>query len=185
MVKADVVGPVTAPTPFRPPVLVDHFSSAIFASAHGPPMTLQLSDAYSLSQLDQAKSAARAQGKPLGFVMVWGQFFGVQGDPRGQASVDALVHFYQAFHSQLILVFVRHETELGSIPPAVNKGFMGPDEGGYAPNMAVTDATATEFIVEVPYRHLDGNGRDPIFNAAGRVIDQWLAYHPGALAGGE
>jgi hypothetical protein len=48
--------------------------------------------------------------------------------------------------------------------------------------MAVTDANVTELIVEIPYKHLDGNGRERIFAAGGRKIDEWLASHPDAIA---
>lgn len=81
----------------------------------------------------------------------------------------------------MVLVFVRHETELGKVPAAVNKGFRGPDEGGFAPNMAVTDATATEFIVEIPTRGKDGPGRDPQFAAGAEKINAWMDTHPDAL----
>jgi hypothetical protein len=148
----------------------------------GPSQTLHLDSAFSLSQLEQAKATAQAQKKPLGFIMVWGQFFDHQADPRSDSSNSALVHFYQVFNQNLVLVFVRHETELGMVPDAVKRGFFGPDEGGYAPNMAVTDATATEFIVEIPFRHLDGPGRDQLFAAGCAKIDQWLATHPNAVA---
>jgi hypothetical protein len=163
-------------------VVIDRFTDPINAAMNGLSMTLHLSDAYSLSQLDQAKQEAQAERKPLGFIMVWGQFFDHEADPRSKGSDSALVHFYEVFHQNLVLVFVRHETELGMVPAAVRRGFRGPDEGGFAPNMAVTDATAREFIVEIPYRGLDGSGRDELFAAGGRTIDQWLAIHPDALA---
>lgn len=172
--------PVLALRP-RPVQVLDRFSGPLFAAMHGPSMTLSLNSAFSLSQLDQAKAKAQAEKKPLGFLMVWGQFFDREADPRSNGSDSALVHFYQVFNQQLVLVFVRHETELGSVPRAVMRGFRGPDEGGYAPNMAVTDATATEFIVEIPFRDLDGAGRDALFAAGGRQIDQWLATHPDAV----
>ncbi len=47
--------------------------------------------------------------------------------------------------------------------------------------MAVTDATCTEFIVEIPYRYLDGAGRAELFAKGGLKIDQWLANHPDAV----
>lgn len=177
--------PAAQPRPVRlaprPAPVIDRFSGPLFAALHGPSMRLELSSAFSLAQLDQAKAAAQAQKKPLGFLMVWGQFFDREADPRGKGSNEALVHFYEAFHQNLVLVFVRHESELGLVPPAVAKGFNGPDEGGYAPNMAVTDATATEFIVEIPFRALDGAGRDPLFAEGAAKIDVWLATHPDAL----
>ena len=189
--KTELVQPPGAPLPavvspfpraLPRPVVVDRFSGPLFAASHGGSMTLRLDSAFSLAQLEQAKEKARAERKPLGFLMVWGQFFGHEADPRDKGSDSALVHFYEAFHQNLVLVFVRHETELGQVPEAVKKGFFGPNEGGFAPNMAVVDATATEFITEIPFRGLDGNGRDPLFAAGGREIDQWLATHPAAMA---
>ena len=164
------------------PVVIDHFTSPLLAAMNGPGLTLHLNDAFSLAQLDQAEATAQAQKKPLGFLMVWGQFFDKDPeDSRGQDSISALVHFYEGFNQGLVLVFVRHESELGLVPAAVHQGFGGPDEGGYAPNMAVTDATAKEFIVEIPYRDLDGPGRDPLFAAGAQKIDAWLATHPDAV----
>jgi len=176
-----VATPPPAPTP--PPEVVDRFSSRLMAAMTSDrTMTLRESDAFKLSELDQAKERAKEEKKPLGFVMVWGQFFGRESSALDNSSVSALVHFYEVFHDDLVLVFVRHETELGLVPPAVKQGFMGPDEGGYAPNMAVTDATASEFIVEIPYKNMDQSGRNELFKAGGDKIDQWLATHPDAVA---
>jgi hypothetical protein len=190
VVNAELAGqPVTgsapvirrrAPTP--PPVVVDRFSQDLYNSINGSPMTLHLGDAYSLAQLEDAKARARSEKKPLGFVMVWGQFFDHEADPRGGGSDSALVHFYEAFNNQIILVFVRHESELNDVPQAVKRGFFGADEGGYAPNMAVTDASASEFIVEIPFRDALAVQRDQIFAQGAWKIDQWLATHPDAMA---
>jgi hypothetical protein len=174
-------GQSSQPAATKPPVVIDHFTSALQAAMNGPEMTMAENNAYSLSQLEQAKQEAQQQHKPLGFLMVWGQFFGQPADTRGNDSVSALVHFYQVFHQNLVFVFVRHETELQMVPDAVKKGFFGMEEGGYAPNMAVTDATATDFITEIPYKHLDGAGRDEVFAVGARKIDQWLATHPNAM----
>jgi hypothetical protein len=168
------------PTP--PQQVTDRFSAPILAAEHGPAMTLELSNAFSLDQLDQAKAKAQAEKKPLGFIMVLAQFFDHQVDPRAKGSDSALVHFYEVFNKDLVLVFIRHENELPLAPDAVKQGFTGPDEGGYAPNMAVVDATATELITEIPFRGLDGPGRDELFAAGGKKIDQWLATHPDAVA---
>jgi hypothetical protein len=164
------------------PVVIDHFSAPIQAAMNGPEMTIEPNNAYSLSQLDQAKQEAQLEHKPLGFIMVWAPFFDQAAGPRDNGSVSALVHFYEVFHQNVVLVFVRHESELPFVPPAVKQGYGGPDEGGYAPNMAVTDATATEFIVEIPFKNLDGPGRDQLFAAGGKKIDQWLSTHPSAMA---
>ncbi len=151
-----------------------------------PPMSLKASDAFSLSQLEQAKAKAREERKPLGFLMVWGQFFGPSSGTRAGGSVPALVHFYRAFNKSLVLVFVRHETELDAVPAAVKQGFQGPDEGGYAPNMAVVDATATEFLTEIPMAVnnviLPPDQRDAAFSAGAQKIATWLVDHPSACA---
>jgi len=116
--------------------------------------------------------------------MVWGSQFGEDIDTRSRGSASALAHFYRAFNNNLVLVFVRHETELDSVPAAVKQGFSSPDEGGWSPNMAVVDATASEFIVEIPMGGKDAKGemRDQVFAAGAAKIDQWLATHPFAVA---
>jgi hypothetical protein len=171
-----------APISVRPAPVIDRFSGPLFSAMHGGSMALHWSSAFSLSELEQAKAKAQAERKPLGFIMVWGQFFDHEADMRSKGSDSALMQFYAVFHQNLVLVFVRHETELSLVPRAVMKGFRGPDEGGFAPNMAVVDATATEFIVEIPCRGLDCSGRDELFAAGGRQIDQWLATHPDAVS---
>lgn len=159
-------------------------AQALNAAKSAPQTTLKLTDAFSLSQIEQAKAKAQAERKPLGFVMVWGQFFDKKASTRGRGSEAALAHFYHAFKDTLVLVFVRHENELGLVPDAVKKGFNGPDEGGFAPNMAVVDATASEFIVEIPMGggSSDGPKRDEVFRTLTPKIDQWLASHPTASA---
>jgi len=172
---------VAPPNPGSPPASV---AAGVAAAKDAAPIALLPDSAFSLSQLDDAKAKARAERKPLGFVMVWGQFFGKRSDPRAKGSAPAFAHFYRAFSNSLVLVFVLHESELNDVPGAVQQGFSGPDEGGYAPNMAVVDATASHFIVEIPMGGAKGDGvkRDQIFAAGAAKIDQWLAAHPTATA---
>ncbi len=51
------------------------------------------------------------------------------------------------------------------MPDAVKTGFNGPEEGGFAPNMAVVTADYSQFVCEIPYGGKDSNGaiRDQIF----------------------
>jgi len=170
-----------APTPV--PVVGTRIRAGVNSARMSSTLTVQLSSAFSLSQLEAAKAKAVAERKPLGFIMVWGEHFGRQTDTRSKGSISALAHFYRAFNNNLVLVYVRHENELGLVPDAVKQGFTGPDEGGWAPNMAVVDATASEFIVEIPYGGSDSVGsiRDQVFSAGAEKIDQWLATHPLAI----
>lgn len=171
-------------TPASAPQVVDHFSSALSAAKSASPREMHLNDAFGLGDLEKAKAKAIREKKPLGFIMVWetkGDFFNYSADTRDKYGPSALQHFYKGFNSNVVLVFVRHEDELGLVPAAVSQGFSGPDEGGYAPNMAVTDATATEFIVEIPARGLEGLSRDTIFAEGAKKIDLWLSTHSDAV----
>ena len=80
-------------------------------------------------------------------------------------SNSGLAHFYDVFHDNLVLVFVRHESELDKVPDAVKLGFGGPEEGGYAPNMAVVTADCSQYICEIPYggKNSTGQIREQIF----------------------
>lgn len=169
-----------AVAPPSPPPTV---ASEVAAAKTAAPITIDPDNAFSLSQLDEAKAKAQAEKKPLGFVMVWSEFFGKKADPRDKGSLAAFAHFYHAFHKCLVLVFVRHENELRDVPSPVEQGFTSPAEGGYAPNMAVVDASASQLIIEVPMggAKADGAKRDRVFAGAAERIDKWLAAHPDAL----
>ena len=97
----------------------------------------------------------------------------------GDYSDNALAHFYDVFHDNMVLVFVRHEDELGKVPPAVSQGLGGPDEGGYAPSMAVVTADCSHFICEVPYGKKDFAGREQVFRQRITVINKFLAANGG------
>ena len=75
-----------------------------------------------------------------------------------------------------MLVFVRHESELGLVPDAVKQGFNGPEEGGFAPNMAVVTADCAQFVCEIPYGGDQSNGpiREQIFRQKIVVIKQFI-----------
>src|ERR1700685_3409431 len=107
---------------------------------------------FSLDNLEAAKKKAKDEKKMLGFIMEWDSML-VPAYPMGQGGSDSgLAHFYDVFHDNLVLVFVRHENELDKVPDAVKLGFGGPEEGGYAPNMAVVTADCSQFICEIPFR---------------------------------
>jgi hypothetical protein len=178
---------ITAPAPnaaAQPIALSDRFSAGIEAAKNAPNRAVQAGDAFSLDQLEQAKAKAQREQKPLGFIMMWGQMLDAPASTRLTGGNSALLHFCEAFKDSLVLVFVRHETELQKVPKAVSAGYSSPDEGGVAPNMAVVDSTARELIVEIPCGGFKGTGadRDAIFQAAGAKIQQWLSYHPAATA---
>ena len=87
----------------------------------------------------------------------------------------ALAQFYEVFNGNLVLVFVRHEAELDKVPDAVKTGFQGPEEGGFAPNMAVVTADCSKFVCEIPYGGKDSDGviRERIFRDKIAVIKKF------------
>ncbi|HXB59001.1 MAG TPA: hypothetical protein VNU95_05535 [Candidatus Acidoferrales bacterium] len=127
--------------------------------------------AFSLDDLEAAKKKAKDEHKMLGFIMEWDTLF-IPSRPMGQGSNSGLVHFYDVFHDGLVLVFVRHESELDKVPGAVKQGFFGPDEGGFAPNMAVVTADCSQFVCEIPFGGNDSDGsiREKIFREKISVI---------------
>ncbi len=130
--------------------------------------------AFSLDQLDAAKKKAKDEKKLIGFVMVWDSFY-IPSHPMGPGSNGALAHFYDVFHNNLVLVFVRHEDELDKVPDAVKQGFSGPEEGGYAPNMAVVSTDCSQFVCEIPEGGKESNGqiREKIFREKIAVIKEF------------
>ena len=120
--------------------------------------------AFSLDNLEAAKKKAKAEKKMLGFIMEWDDMF-TSAYPMEGGSNSGLAHFYDVFHDNLVLVFVRHESELDKVPDAVKLGFGGPEEGGYAPNMAVVTADCSQYICEIPYggKNSTGQIREQIF----------------------
>jgi hypothetical protein len=142
----------------------DPFELGMAAARQNVRVQLSKSMAFSLDQLDLAKKKAQAEGKMIGFIMEWDEFF-IPSRPLERGSNSALVHFYEVFNNGLVLVFVRHESELGNVPDAVKQGFFGPEEGGFAPNMAVVTADCAKFVCEIPFGGKESNGgvREQIF----------------------
>ena len=154
-----------------------HYDAYELALAHArqnQPVALSKNLAFSLDNLEAAKKKAKDEKKLIGFVMVWDSFF-VPSHPMGPGSNGAMAHFYEVFHGNLVLVFVRHESELGKVPDAVKQGFSGPEEGGYAPNMAVVSADCSQFVCEIPEGGKESNGqiREKIFREKIAVIKKF------------
>jgi hypothetical protein len=142
----------------------DPYEEGFYIARQNRPMILGLNRAFRLADLEAAKKKAKAEKKLIGFIMVWDSFFG-QFQPMEQGGGNDLAGFYTVFNKALVLVFVRHESELDKVPDAVKKGFFGPDEGGWAPNMAVVTEDCSQFICEIPLGGKGSNGmiREQIF----------------------
>jgi hypothetical protein len=157
----------------------DPFEEGLYNARANNPISLSLNSAYRLSSLEAAKKKAQAENKLLGFIMVWDVMFR-PARPMGTGGPDGLAGFYTVFNNALVLVFVRHEDELDKVPDAVKKGFFGPEEGGWAPNMAVVTADCSQFVCEIPLggEHSTGAVREPIFRAKIAVIKKFLENPP-------
>ena len=149
----------------------DPFEMGLMAARQTPMVYLTKKVAFSLDQLEAAKAKAKAEKKMIGFIMEWDSLL-VPARPMGGAGSDSgLAHFYVAFKDSLVLVFVRHEDELGKVPDAVKQGFNGPEEGGFAPNMAVVTADCSQFICEIPF----GGGKDSTWQMREKVFREKIA----------
>ena len=153
----------------------DPFEEGFYIARNNKPITLGLNSAFRLSNLEAAKKKAKAEGKLLGFIMVWDSMFG-PSYPMGIAGANSLAGFYTVFNKGMVLVFVRHEDELDKVPDAVKQGFFGPEEGGWAPNMAVVTEDCSQFICEIPLGGKESNGtiREQIFRKRIAEIRKFL-----------
>ncbi|MDR3457558.1 MAG: hypothetical protein P4N60_08940 [Verrucomicrobiae bacterium] len=161
----------------------DPYEMGLLAARQVPLVNLTKKLAFSLDQLEAAKAKAKAEKKLLGFIMEWDSMLPPAQPMGDDGSNSGLAHFYAAFKDSMVLVFVRHEDELGKVPDAVKQGFNGPDEGGFAPNMAVVTADCSQFICEIPY----GGGkastwqtREKVFREKIAVIKKFTAAQAGA-----
>jgi hypothetical protein len=153
----------------------DPFEEGLYIARQNRPMNLNLNNAYRLANLEEAKKKAQAEHKMLGFIMVWDVMF-QPSQPMGSGGPNDLAGFYAVFNKALVLVFVRHENELDKVPDAVKKGFNGPEEGGFSPNMAVVTADCSQFICEIPLGGNKSNGyvREQIFRQKIAVIKKFV-----------
>ena len=154
----------------------DPYEEGFYIARQNHAVNLRKDLAFSLDNLKAAKKKAKAENKMIGFIMEWDSML-VPAQPLGQGSDCGVAHFYDVFHNNLVLVFVRHESELDKVPDAVKQGFNGPEEGGFAPNMAVVTADCSQFICEIPYGGNDSNGRirEQIFRQKIAVIKKFVA----------
>jgi hypothetical protein len=157
----------------------DPFAAGLFLAAKNQRRTLLPTSAFHLDQLEAAKARARAEGRPLGFLLVWDKFFGKPQPTMDPGSESALVDFYDVFNDALVLVYVSHERELGKVPAAVAKGLCGPEEGGFAPCMTVVDPDAISYICHIQYggKDADGKSRLPLLRERIATIKQWISDH--------
>lgn len=145
------------------------------------PGSLKKSDGFSLNSVEQIIEKAKAENKLVGFMMMWDQFYNKPASPMGKGSESGALHFFNSFKDSMLIVFVAHENELDKVPDSVKKGFFGPDEGGFAPNMCVVSSDLKDFIVEIPLggANSDGKVRQGVFDAKMAAIKQYLADNNG------
>jgi hypothetical protein len=159
----------------------DPYEAGLALARQNQRIILSKNLAFLLDNLEAAKQRATAEKKLLGFIMEWDTML-VPAHPMGRGSNSGLAHFYEVFRDNLVLVFVRHENELDKVPAAVKKGFFGPEEGGFAPNMAVVTADCSQFVCEIPYGGNESNGqiREQIFRKKIAEIKKFLKARAGA-----
>ncbi len=156
----------------------DPYEEGFYLARQNKPMNLKINNEFRLSNLEAAKTKAKAEHKLIGFIMVWDVMF-QPSEPMGNGGPNDLAGFYTVFNKSLVLVFVRHEDELDKVPDAVKKGFFGPEEGGWAPNMAVVTEDCSQFICEIPLGGEKSNGyvREQVFRKKIAEIKKFIEDH--------
>jgi hypothetical protein len=161
----------------------DPFETGLSFARQNKVVYLSKNLAFSLDNLEAAKKKARDEKKMIGFILEWDSMLAPSYPMGGTGSNSGMAHFYDVFNDALVLVFVRQESELGKVPDAVKHGFNGPEEGGFAPSMAVVTADCSQFVCQVP---LGGGGastwqaREQVFRQKIAVIKQFAAAHGGS-----
>jgi hypothetical protein len=155
----------------------DSYEAGLMFARQNHLINLNKNLAFSLDNLEAAKTKAKAEKKMIGFIMEWDSMLVPSHPMGGSGSNSGLAHFYAAFNDSLVLVFVRHESELDKVPDAVKKGFFGPEEGGFAPNMAVVTPNCSQFICEIPFGGMGSTPqiREQIFRQKIAMIKKFAA----------
>ena len=174
-VKGIIVAYTNLPGDIKEKYHYDPYDRPLAYARQNQPIVLSKNMFFSLDNLEAAKKKAKEEKKLIGFIMTWDYFF-ARSHPMFPSSNGALAHFYDVFHDNLVLVFVRHESELDQVPDAVKQGFHSPDEGGWAPNMAVVTADCSQFVCEIPCGGKEYNPqvREQIFREKIAVIKAFL-----------
>jgi hypothetical protein len=181
------VGRKTAPAPAAAPqaiLLSDRFMEGIRAAREVPEQPVQLTDAYSLDHLAEARAQAQLERKLMGFIQMTPAMLNRPVTTRTAGPSATLLHFCRAFSKSMVLVFVPGTTKPNQLPPAVVAGLSAKEMNGIVPNMAVVDATATELVLPVPSgkdNKATGEDRDRTFIASAAIMQRWLSYHPLAI----
>lgn len=97
------------------------FDAGLALEARNVIGTVSKKQGFWLESLDEAQKKAIAEGKPLGFIMVWDGFFDKKASAFNPGSEAALLPFYNVFKDSVVIVIVSHERELGKVPDSVKK----------------------------------------------------------------
>ncbi|MFM2092420.1 MAG: hypothetical protein RLZZ127_2909 [Planctomycetota bacterium] len=190
-------GPKKVPFIFLPPEIraaygYNPIEGAMYAAARKRPITLNHDSNFALAQLADAKAKALREGKPLGFIVTWRNYWRADLDPRAAGdSGSAMAHYHLVYDPLVVLVHVRHEDEYGSMPPGAKAGILGPKAGGWAPKMAITTPDAMTLIEMVPagvnkQGKLGGiKEREPVFRATWPAVEAWYQANPDMVAARE
>jgi hypothetical protein len=163
------------------------------AAVKAKPRTITAKSAFSLKQLDAAKAAATASGRPLGFIVTWDHILNKPANPQeaNGSSDEHLAHYVAVYDGLLTLVFVRHEDELNKLPPGAAAGIGGPEAGNWSPKLAITTPDAQQLIVMVPYGNATPQGgntlksHQAVFRRTWPKVDAWYAGNPAMAAARE
>jgi len=107
---------------------------------------------YRLDKLEEAKSQARREGKPLAFIAAEPGWLEINQDYRNGGSHAATVHAYEVLKAAAVVVFVDCREENHQEPPVVDAALHAPDDPDrIPPKVVIVDADVEKVIGVVLY----------------------------------
>jgi hypothetical protein len=126
----------------------------------------RLGAGYRLTELSQAQTEARQDGKPLAFIATKLSLLQENEPITGTGGAAASIHDFEALKNAAVIVFTDAYAENHTQPSLVDIALHPPDDVHYTPpKVVITDADLTKVIAVVPYTR-DHATRQSLLTAA-------------------
>jgi hypothetical protein len=136
---------------------------------------------YRMSQLEQAKQRATAEGKPIGWIASYPEYLQPYPNLLGKGSHAATAYAVRALQKETILVFSDGRTENHAEPRIVDEALHSPDPHYNIPGVIILTPSLDKIIAKIPYE-ADSQERIKKFTDALKKIrdkDSWRQKEPG------
>lgn len=112
----------------------------------------RLGAVYRLSELEQAKTEAKRENKPIAFLATAASFLQATEVQSGSSSIAASIQDFETLKHATVIVFSDSFTENHTEPPIVDAALHPPDDVHYTvPKVVIVDSDITRVIFVVRY----------------------------------